>query len=465
MEPVKNIVLLSPGKDDVHGGPDQTWFEQLESNLELVLKKYTGKDLKSLTPESKEAQAILAEPVFLILIMHNSYPASGKYIKYLEKIAKDRGETIGHIIWLDTSSEGEEKIRNLFPGAASVVMHEVQDDQSTWIGEGSGAYWSRLLDIAAEARSILETSTSREDDDNTIYLAQTSDDMTMNRNIMKRELLEHGFRVVPVTDLNIHKTDLKSYVQNLVDKSRLVIHLLGNAYGETMEETGESITEVQEKYVAAYLEAINSDPVHAEKEINRLIWIDPEFNPVDSKQEEFINRLKRNIENLHRTEIIQTPLELFKTLVIRRLRKSKPRTSITGRVDDTEPFIYIIHSRDDQKEADGLAESLSKEGLVTGMLNYSKDQRALLNDHKRYLQTSEGALVYYGRPNRPWLRSKVMDMLKAPGLGRTSAFHSMQVLAGKDDLLKDYSPPSGISVTREADLSKAIPQIVKILKQ
>lgn len=465
MKPVKNIVLLRPGKDNIHEGPDPVWFEQLESNLGMVLKKYTGESLQSLTPESKEAAEILAEPVFLISVMHGSYPASGKYIKFLEKLAEGGRDMIGHLIRLDTSAESEENTQDLLPDAASIGMYEIRDGQSIWIGEDSSAYWSRLLDLAAEVKALSGTPTDQATDGNTIYLAQVSDDMTMNRNIMKRELLEHGFRVVPVIDLNICKTDLKSHVQNLADKSRIIIHLLGNAYGETMKDTEYSIAEIQEQYIASYLEAIESDPVHAEKELDRLIWIDPEFNPVDSKQEEFINRLKRNIEKLHRTEIIQTPLELFKTLVIKRLRQSDYRISMTDTVDGVDRFIYIIHAPDDQKEAEELAEGLSKGGLVTSMLNYSKDQRNLLNDHKRYLKACEGAIVYYGRPNRPWLRSKVMDMLKAPGMGRVSALQTMQVLAGKKDLLEDYSTPSGISITREADLSKAISQFVKILKQ
>ncbi|MCK4745508.1 MAG: hypothetical protein KAT15_00655, partial [Bacteroidales bacterium] len=81
------------------------------------------------------------------------------------------------------------------------------------------------------------------------------------------------------------------------------------------------------------------------------------------------------------------------------------------------------------------------------------------------LQACDSAVVYYGNPNRPWLRSKVMDLLKAPGLGRVHSLEARQILAGKKDELEDYSLPGEINITREPDMSKAVSQLLKTLKQ
>ncbi|MFC2113664.1 hypothetical protein ACFLTA_10385 [Bacteroidota bacterium] len=365
MKTLNKIVLLSPGKDDTQSGPDSGWLERLGTNLNLVLKKYTGDSLLTMTAGDKEVSELLDKQVFLILVMHESYGSATKYMKFLEKISADGGKKVERLFRIDTSAKISGKVSDTVTNAFSVELFESgeEDVQDTWLDEDATFYWSRLLDLAAEVKALSQPAEDAAENKkgNVIYLAQAAADMGKNRDILKRELIEYGFQVIPGTDLRNYKTDLKSQVQKLADKSRLVIHLLGNAYGESMKDTGYSLSEVQVQYITEYLEAIENDPVHAEKELSRLIWIDPEFNPVDSQQEELINQLKRNIEKLHRTEIIQTPLELFKTLVIKRLRQDDQAVSIPGKDDPSAGgFIYIMHSTDDQQEAVELAKGLSK---------------------------------------------------------------------------------------------------------
>jgi len=98
------------------------------------------------------------------------------------------------------------------------------------------------------------------------------------------------------------------------------------------------------------------------------------------------------------------------------------------------------------------------------MLDYGRSQLELLKDHKRHLQECEGAIIYYGNSNRAWLNSKVMDLRKAPGMGRKHRLETKQVLAAKKDMLEDFNLPPDISIIREPDLSKAFDQLKKNLK-
>ena len=300
--------------------------------------------------------------------------------------------------------------------------------------------------------------------DRTVYLAQSSADMFRNREILKRELVEQGYDVVPVADLSNHASELKSHIQKLVDSSILAIHLLGNEYGEIVNDTGLSMAEMQVLYAGEYLEALENDPVHASKSVSRLIWIDPEFSPRNQNQEDFINRLKKDLEHLHRTEIIQVPVEAFKTLVINKLKNWKKESGPAPAGDGKEGFLYLVHSPDDQNEVVKISEGLQKEGCTTRMLDYDGDQAMLLNDHKQCLKECTGAVVYYGSPNQSWLGSKVLDLLKAPGLGRTSPLQTRLVVAAKKDLLEGYSPPEGITLIRDTSLSGVTSRILETLK-
>jgi hypothetical protein len=475
MNPGKNIILFSPGKEELQSGPPPAWLEQLKVNLGLVLKKYTGEDLQAFTPDVKEAAEALAGADFLVLVMHPSYEASPAYGKMLNGLAGGREAGTGNVIRIGTSPGVDESLPEVIKNAVSIEMFSppAEGEKQEWLTEGSDIYWSRLLDLAAEIRSRAaengQQPSGSEDaahrQAGPVYLAQASPDMARNRNIIKRELVEHGFRVVPYTDLSILKDELKSHVQNLVDKSCMAIHLLGNAYGREISDERKSIAEVQLQYVTDYLEAIENDPVYSSKELNRLIWIDPEFSPEDPRQEELINQLKRNIENLHRTEIIQTPLELFKALIIKRLKQTTASIhQAANQAAGDDGFFYIIHAADDQDEAREIVGGLESGGVKARMLDYSSDQRSLLNDHKQYLQECRGAIIYYGRPNRFWLLSKAMDLLKAPGMGRTTGLETRRVIAGKADSLEDYPLPEGISLMHEPDLSKAVANLLKTLK-
>jgi len=463
---MKNL-LVRPGKDKLTDGPDSGWIEQLEANLNLVLQKYAREPLISFQQGSKISKEILLESLNVILLTHVSYTSSEDYLSFLKGIADVGGNSNHNYIRIDTSLQDTEKLPEAFADAVSIIFADSNTGEREWIDEKSPVYWSRLLDLAAEIDPVGKTQLKQGEGQagDIVYLAQTAADMGTSRNILKRELTEYGFRILPSVDLKYQQSDLKSNIQSQVDKSRLTIHLLGNIYGKTMKDTGYSISEVQIQYITEYLEAIENDPVHASKEINRLIWIDPEFNPVDSQQEEFIIKLKRNIENLHRTEIIQTPLELFKTLVIRRLRKETVRDlRDPGGEQSGLKFIYLLHSPDDQQESIVLAKKLSENGLQIGMLDYGRSQLELLKDHKRHLQECEGAIIYYGNSNRAWLNSKVMDLRKAPGMGRKHRLETKQVLAAKKDMLEDFNLPPDISIIREPDLSKAFDQLKKNLK-
>jgi hypothetical protein len=465
MRPSNKYVLISPGKLDLAKGPGSEWIEQLQSNLGLVLKKYSGSDLLSLSAADKVPVDLAGEQLCLITLMHESYSSSAKYLDFIKTVSTSVKGSNPIWIRLETSVREAEKLPEELLNAQTIRLVDYDSGETGWIHEEAPQYWSRLLDLAAEV--VAAESTDKEkgggEVKDRVYLAQTSPELGTSRNILKREISEHGYLILPETELENHIPDLKSYVQSQVDKSRLAIHLLGNSYGEPLKETGFSVAETQIQYISEYLEAIEQDPVHASKEINRLIWIDPAFNPVDSQQEELINKLKRNIESLHRTEIIQTPLELFKTLIIKRL-KHKEIKDARHATEGGEKLVYILHSPDDQEEAGKLSGKLAEGGLEIGMLDYGKTQIELLKDHKRNLQECDGAVIYYGNPNRAWLHAKVMDLLKAPGLGRKHPLETRQVLATSNDTLEDYKLPGGLSISREQDLSKAVDQILKTLK-
>ena len=456
-----NIVLILPGAEPAEEGPGQDWLSQLGSNLGMVLKRYAGTNLQSLTPESRNSAEALKNASVLVPLLSNAYPDGGKYASFLREAFSAAAP--GSLILLITSPVNGSGHPGVPPDTPSVELYENVGGRVRLLDEGE-TYWSRLLDLAAEIKSAGRGGPDPGMPGKTVFLSQSSGDMSRSREILKRELVEQGYHVVPVSDLLNHEQELKSHIQNLIDRSVLAIHMLGNEYGETVKESGLSLAEMQVLYAGEYLEAIENDPVHASSSVSRLIWIDPGFNPGDRKQEDFLNRLKRDLESLHRTEIVQTPLELFKTLVINKLKNLEREAGPPQTAEGKEGFLYLVHSPDARQEVSELSEGLQSEGIETRMLDYKEDQAALLNEHKQCLKECRGAVVYCGRPDRPWLRSKVLDLLKAPGLGRAHPLHPRMVVTSKKDLLEDYLPPEGIALIREPDLRGVQARIMETLK-
>ena len=175
-----------------------------------------------------------------------------------------------------------------------------------------------------------------------------------------------------------------------------------------------------------------------------------------------MEELKRNIEKLHRTEIIQNPLELFKTLVIKKLRGEDTRLTTAESSDGKA--VYIIHQKSDENGAGKLAKSITGEGVNVGMLNFSGPRENLLRDHKKYLRSCDAVLIYYESQNRPWLRAKVMDLQKAPGYGRTKTLKGKHLLSAGKDKLDDFSIPGEISMEMETDQGKTLTILLKHLQ-
>ena len=52
--------------------------------------------------------------------------------------------------------------------------------------------------------------------------------------------------------------------------------------------------------------------------------------------------------------------------------------------------------------------------------------------HRDRLLRCDGALVYYGQSSKPWVEMKVMDLMQAPGWGRTRALAAKAVYVADD---------------------------------
>ena len=295
MKPGNQIILLWP--DEPKSGPTKEWVQQFANNLKFTSDRCNAgvAEVKILTPGEKDARQLLKAGNTIIVIFHASWLGDGTYSKLIENEIMGGADSDRRLMLISVSPGYRHALNGKLEKLPSFSFYDPQpiEPGSGLIDESLPAYWSKLLDL------ILDLGQSPLAASSVIYLAQTESDITSSRDIIRRELIEHGYRVVPDIDLLSHQKDLKSYIQRNLDKSRLAIHLLGNSYGDVLENTSFSISESQVHFIGEYLETIEMDKTLSTRSpISRLIWVDPEFTPSDKKQADFVEELKRNIEKL-----------------------------------------------------------------------------------------------------------------------------------------------------------------------
>jgi hypothetical protein len=174
----------------------------------------------------------------------------------------------------------------------------------------------------------------------TIYLAETTSDLSVDRDNIKRELQQHGHQVLPEqTLLILNAPALEQAVRESLQQATLSIHLLGTHYGSIPEmERSRSSVHVQLDLAAERC----SDP-----KFSRVIWMPVGLQAADERQQALIDALQHS--SLAGSELLQAKLEDLKTIVHVKLAP-KPTPPTNRPEEQGLPSVYLICDKQDYDE-------------------------------------------------------------------------------------------------------------------
>jgi hypothetical protein len=285
--------------------------------------------------------------------------------------------------------------------------------------EAEKQYWMKLVDLAHDIHESLlnlNQDGSKAEVKNifkrkTIYLADTGHDISIQRDIIKRELQRHGYVVLPNHTLPTNLAELEKDVRKDLEESSLSIHLIGAAYGEIPEGADKSIVDIQNSLASEVASAKRGK----QEEFSRLIWISSYLKTASDRQKSFIENIKRDTEAQEGAEILQNALEDFKNIMREELIESDER-------DLTDNFsgksIYLLHDKVDVNEVRPFKEAIQKSGFKVLEPAFEGDLLEVRKNHIENLRNLDAAIIFKGKVNDQWVRMKVLDLLKAPGFGR-----------------------------------------------
>jgi hypothetical protein len=146
----------------------------------------------------------------------------------------------------------------------------------------------------------------------------------------------------------------------------------------------------------------------------QVIWIPNDIKPTDQRQSLYLKRIKRD-EAQYLTEIIETPFEVFKTILNSRLTElTNPQTKTLAEKNT----LYVIYEPCSSAKMAEYNEILRARGFE--ILEHSENGGDFfpLSKHINNLLLADAVLIYKGESTMNWLNSKIRDLEKASHSGQ-----------------------------------------------
>jgi hypothetical protein len=425
-----DVLILFADRDNEAVNKGQAgWVTQFKKFLELMLMQVLGEKPNVLLKSESDSMASpkMDNAAVLVNVLSQDFIKSGQCLDNLEafyKAAEASGKNRNRVFKVFktplSSVEQPPRLRELIGYEMYQLDNEsgeVREYTDYFSTEAERQYWMKMVDLAYDIYDTLvqlREGNTKEDVKNiykrkTIYLAETGHDLSVQRNIIKRELQRHGYIVLPNQTLPGNANDFERIVRKDVEDASLSIHLIGSAYGEIPDGADRSIVDLQNRFAAEKSQKVSKE------QFSRLIWISPTLSNASERQKAFIDNIKRDVDAQEGAEILQTPLEDFKNVVSEELMDTHEKKAL----DETGgKSVYLVHDRIDHQDVKPIIDAIEKSGYSVLMPEFEGELLDLRQKHIDNLRNFDAAIIYKGKVNEQWVRMKVLDLLKAPGFGR-----------------------------------------------
>lgn len=449
----RTIALIYSEKDDqqIEGGV-KGWVTNFHKFLSTLMYQITRENpvIKLINESNFSASELDDYNVVIAVVTPNlvkenliikSINAHGKRLKSQNKLLADGVARIFKVLKRPYDPDAHlDELEDLLTYDFYLVDPLTGDPQEFTRFFGSDAersYWMKLVDMAYDINHVLhakevidgEGSYDTIPREKTVYLASTGVDMVIQRDIIKRELIRHGYKVLPDHSLPKEAKALERMVRDDLDRCRLSIHLVGEDYGYKPRGSELSVVDIQNRVASDHTYQMvekNKEAKDGEKELfSRLIWVSPDLKNVTERQKIFIEDLKSDAAALEEAEVLQIQLQELKTIIREELvtgGRFNVRRNIKG-LDQEEKnektkMIYLIADKRDVDSIDDIQSYLKKEGFNVVSPSYEGDLVDLRYIHQENLRRCDASIIYFGQATEDWIKTKLQDLLKAPGFGR-----------------------------------------------
>ncbi|MEO9870515.1 DUF4062 domain-containing protein [Ekhidna sp.] len=471
----RTIALIYSEKDDamIDGGI-KGWVTNFHKFLSTLMYQITREnpEIKLITESNFSAAEL--DDYFIILtvvtsnltsneVLIKALNAHGKKLKTQEKLVVDGVPRFFKILKRPYDPDIHlNELEDLLTYDFYLVDPLTGDPQEFTRFFGNDAersYWMKLVDMAYDINHVLNAKEAADGSgtyatiprEKTVYLASTGVDMVIQRDIIKRELIRHGYKVLPDHSLPKESKALDRMVRDDLERCRLSIHLVGEDYGYKPRGSELSVVDIQNRVASDHtyqmVERNKEAKSDDKKPFSRLIWVSPDLKNVTERQKIFIEDLKSDAAALEEAEVLQIQLQELKRIVREELvtgGRFNNRREIRGldeeQKDEKTKMIYLIADKRDVDEIEGIQTYLKAQGFNVVSPSYEGDLVDLRYIHQENLRRCDASIIYFGQATEDWIKTKLQDLLKAPGFGREKPLSAKAVyfMGQKDVDMEHY---------------------------
>src|SRR5215217_9214938 len=347
--PSKYDIFISYGHldDDDPAGDVKGWVDLLVERLPRLISSTLGyqptiwRDQRSLTGDALLRAAIeegISNSLLFIPIVSPRYVQSDWCLRELETFCKNPPlpnapahrsrifKVVKSPLLFHLAKKEPEALRELIGHA----FYEMEGDMPVEFSPDvvpakDPRYWtvlrrlawdiSTLLAVVKESDKRATKELPKEGPQKLIYLAETTSDLAQERELVRDELRQRGYGVLPEGKLPTEELkETEAAILKALGRSILSVHLIGKRYGAAPEDDPRSIVAIQEE-VAAQRSARDSS-------FTRLLWMPqglmtPALEVTDERQKAFITAVQTRIGGA--AELLQTSIEDLKTRIVEKL--------------------------------------------------------------------------------------------------------------------------------------------------
>jgi hypothetical protein len=416
-----NVLFYVPYNTEQINDADITWLDNFQSILRISTEQILKQEIIISNPFGKKNN-IVKDPndfdIIIQFILHEDYLLE-KCIQ--QNVPKTDQLRIQLICKPNINISGLNQLHNI--KTFDIFDHSRKGANDLIIKNLNNDIWLKIIDITHELKVHLVQRKKKSE--KIIFIAETSPDQKNNRQNLIREFTHLGFRVVPDNELPNDMMQFTEQASDLMNDAVLSVHIIGNEYAPLLENIEVSKVEIQND--------IFSEIAASNRLIKRFVWIPPNLKPKSEKQKQYIESFKRNIELLVNTEIVQAPIELFKSILKENLDVSEKANNITfDKQEQKGKTVYLIHSDDAENRAKEIKTILKKNNIQLLDNSNSTNKIEQIQQHKKNLVKCDLVFILYSSENEQWLHSKLNDIVKSPGFGKTNAFDLKVLLLDTD---------------------------------
>ena len=265
-----------------------------------------------------------------------------------------------------------------------------------------------VLDLIEDFGAQLEDETTHPiakhpDSGITVYLAETTPDLILQRDNIQRDLLHRGYNVLQLSNevARAGPAALLAGIDEALKSSTFSIHLVGNEFGDFPPDEILSFVELQDRQASLWADE--------QPNFQRLIWLPANVKPQHHSQRRFVTSL---LESNYKpnTELLRGSLEEFKTTIQDKMAVLQ-RNAVRPGSDPGSRTVGILCESLDRDLVQRLDDCLYEQDCDVHVATVEAGAPSLTTDQVNTICGCDGIIVYADNAPVFWVQSRLQELI------------------------------------------------------